>query len=413
MASTREMSYKAVAQLHKPLADLEFKALIDRLFRLLATYEHHLLMNKQARGELYHIYNERLAQGFTVCQLSRNFNTFQKGASKKQEQEIEALMKMAHESESNSLPPFGIRNILANKLSWKYLFKAEVRKHSPRAEEVYVWIVADRERLFHSVIKMAADIAARYRHNSVGEVLELEDFLNEAIIGALAGVEGYIPNGPDDKSFTTYVYECIKGSLSKFEAENSRTVRLPRYLIDRWGPVGEALGVLGGGTYEDIAKLSTKILHDKRQKTRGKKLRREEVYSPEEVFKLILATQDAMSLNLSVGDDGRADGKVLGPTALEEILESKVTSQEEELDCASVNKKLTYILYEYCTPEQFAIMEIRWGMGDVLTMQETARIYAERTGKRITKSKVSEIEQTVFEMLRKDGRVEELFEVIR
>lgn len=416
MTSTEDHCYKAVSKLSTPLSNEERVEVMTKLRHALHLYEGMILNSPDAREVIYRMYNEKVKMGHAISRLSRGFNMSKKGTNKLLARIVEDTMKSAFvaETEYPNTAPFLLRGL---ELSYDLLLHPEVTaaaNSTCSAGEVADRIEKLQDRLFRSVVKLASDIAVKKSRRTSGDVIAYEDMLHEAVLAARSGVKAYRPNDgystAEDSAaaFTTFIHVWVNGSLSKFESENSRTVKLPRTVIDRWVPVGEALGTLEGGSYEDVAKLATKILHDKRQRSRNKKLGRSEVYTAEEVFELIIAVQETASLDLEFHADDTGAVRL----SLSDLIRSEDPNPDDAVDTARLNRSITMLFQEYCTPDQFLLMSLRWGMGEVRGMKETADLFENHTGRRVTKSKIASIERLLFQKLKHDPRAKELFEVI-
>ena len=268
-----------------------------------------------------------------------------------------------------------------------------------------------RRTLFESVIKLATHLGKKTYATLSGDVVAQSDLIHEAIMAAKEAVETYQPRD-DGKTFTSFINNWVSGTLSKYVNENTRTVAVPRTLIDRYRPVREAIERLGTTDVEPVARMATKILHDKRQNSRGTKLKPNEVYTPEEVFELNQIMQDTASLNAEVNTE-----RIDDPTTLGERLISEEPSQEEQHDVRSIPRSIMRVVYDYTTPQEYTLMELRWGMGKVMGLKQAAELYRRKTGYPMNKGKLAEVERDVLDRLRRgikegDDRLLELKEVL-
>ena len=77
----------------------------------------------------------------------------------------------------------------------------------------------------------------------------------------------------------------------------------------------------------------------------------------------------------------------------------------------SINEKITRLFQEHCTSDDFLLMSLRWGMGEVVGMSEVKDLFEKSTGRKTTRSKITAIEKELFRKLREDPRARELLEV--
>jgi hypothetical protein len=425
-STTDEQSYQAVAELHVPMSQQERWSTIRDLSRALRDFESKALTIKSVRKVIYQMYNDKVAAGHTLSKFSRDFDMSKKGQNRVLAEQIERGIMTAHDYDTNRI---GVTNIPQQtleslNLSYDVLLSHEVHNALARAAMVdnvtatqalrcRETIQQCHEMLFYGVVKMASELALKRSRKAAGDVLTYADFLHQAMLAARDGVRSYQPGKYTKqdmaKAFTTYIHNWVSGSLSKFETENSRTVKLPRVVVDRWVPVGEAVTQLDGGTYEDIAKLATKILHDKRQKSKGTKLASDEVYTAKEVFHLMTTVQDVASLDMEVVDWKQNDA---GTLQIVDLMQAKDPLQDAQMDSSRLNEQVLELFREYCTEDQLLVMTIRWAMGEVRGMQETASMFESMTNRKMTKSKISAIEKNIFQKLKDDPRARELMEAL-
>jgi DNA-directed RNA polymerase specialized sigma24 family protein len=277
------------------------------------------------------------------------------------------------------------------------------------------WINKYRESLFKSVVKLAVDLARRHRKPLLGDVVSESDLIQEAVLAAQHHVSLYQPI-EGGITFTSYMYRAIDHHLSHYVNENTRTVALPRTIIDRYRPVYQAIEQVGSASLERIAQQATRNLYELKQQSSGRKLDREEAYTANEVHELMTYTQESLSLH----DENWASLPFSSITSQVDIINAIDTTptQEEKLDKTNVMSMLMQIIQECtATSEEYTVMEVRWGMGESKGLKTTAEIYKNATGRPMNKGKVAEIERRVLVRLKQyvadgDPRLLELKKVV-
>jgi RNA polymerase sigma factor (sigma-70 family) len=414
--------YDAVGKMHNDLSGRDRMLVIQQLESALDRYEYEALQVYAVRVYLYNVYNDKIRGCKSVSTFSRDFNMSIRGHNADLITVVDALIAEAFSLDMSGKHEDASKVILSIRLRHSVLYGAEVlhrvkacaaygNVHSKAALDQMYWVNKYRETLFESVIKLATHIGKKAAVCLSGEVIAEADLIHEAILGAKEAVLSYQPRN-DGKTFTSYVNNWVSGTISKYVNENTRTVSVPRTLIDRYRPVLEAIEELGTTEGEPVALMATKILHDKRQLSRGTKLRREEVYTAREVFNLHQIMQESASLDVEVNSERTED-----PTTLGERLVSTAPSQDEQFDSAMVSRTLMGVVRDYSSPEEYTLMELRWGMGKFMGLKQTAEIYRRNTGRPMNKGKVAEIEKDVLARMRDgieagDNRLYELSEVL-
>jgi DNA-directed RNA polymerase sigma subunit (sigma70/sigma32) len=265
-----------------------------------------------------------------------------------------------------------------------------------------------REKLVRCVLKAIAEIASSkvegirihkgFNSPSV-TVLSFADVVQEGIILALYYTLTYCPS--NDAKWSSYVYANVKAKLSDYIRENTRTVAIPRTVMDRLQPLIRAVGMIGDSDYRQLALLANKLNAEQKKGTVGRKLKREEIYTVREVESLLPVIQNTseMSLDVSITDteDGNREvtiGDLIGVT--EEPI-------YDEVEGGVLENKIRTALQRYIRPEYWEVLEIRWGLDDGVArgLDETTAIYKKRfPDRRMNKGKVKEIEAKVFKDLR-------------
>jgi len=256
--------------------------------------------------------------------------------------------------------------------------------------------------LFHSTIKLTMSIAKKQSEHLKSNTIEWSDLLQEGMIAAQAGVAAYNPDADaDGGEFSTYVHRWITGGIRHWLSEQGRTVSVPRTKLDRFTYVTKAIEDMGlliddirGGRYEygkftagrvddytldKIAQKATEIVKGQKH------------FTPEEVSSLIVMSQEAISMDLEVGGEGDvADTETFGDT-----IASPIQPVDEQIDARMALRRMMSIFQRYTSPEEYTIMELRYGFGSFKSYLDVSYEYTEATGKPMNHIKVKQIEKRV------------------
>lgn len=392
-----------------PLSTKDRTELMQKLTSALISYESLALCNPRVRAEVYSVYNEKMISNHSLSKMSRAFTTKVKGASPILSEKVEQCISQAWEAEIDTRVNDAIFWLECVQLSSRILMGDKIREvlsTDPAAVSLINQIELIEYRLYQSIVALATNIGDQRASTLAGNIISREDIVQEALMAAWTGVQAFQPRGykkaiDASKAFTTYMHNWILGMLMNYSRENSRTVHIPRKRMDRWGPVNEAANKLGCGSYEDIALLATKILHDRKDK----KLSRGEVYTEEEVKDLMIAFQDETSLNAT-----EDDGEFI--THLADSVPADYLDPEKQVDSDKVNEKLSELVSEYCHGDEYILMSLRYLGDSFLSMSEVVKRYNELTGKRTNKATISLVEKDLKDRLKQDPRAKDLFEVL-
>jgi len=415
--------FKSVGELHKELGFNDRLRVIEQLRIATERYEAEVLNVYDVRVFLYNHYNTLVTENRSRASLSRDFNMSIRNHNSKLEALVDTLMRKAFTADIECRSGDAIEALREVRLRYPLLYDEKLINMStftpsPNLEAARVqleWINKYRDSLFKSIVKMAVNLARKHKKPLSGEVVSESDLIQEAVLAAQHHVNLYQPI-EDGVTFTSYMYQTIDHHLSHYVNENTRTVALPRTIIDRYRPVYQAIEQVGSANLERVAQQATRNLYELKQESSGRKLDREEADTPQEVHQLITYTQEALSLH----DENWASLPFSTITSQVDVINVVDTSptQEEKLDKANVMTQLMGVVQECAsTSEEYMIMEIRYGMGEHRGLQTTARIYKNATGRPMNKGKVAEIERRVLARMKQhvadgDPRLVELKKVV-
>lgn len=400
--------YKGIGDLQTDLNETERAMLVKQLATALNRYETLALNMGEVRRSLYKHYNELVEARAATSQLSRDFNMSVKGHNDFVKHRIDRAFGNAFRAEQEA-DPLAAGFYLKNAgLRHTVLFHPETLKITEAGEATARELYRIRQfqhSLFLSTVKMACGIAKKHNAHLDGNTVEWTDLVQEAIIAAMQAVEAYQPID-EGRTFTSFVYTWVNGIVSKRVNETTRTVPVPRSTLDRFIYVQRAIDQSGllltelrGGQWEhgelsegkldfntlaEIADCATLLLKD-----RGKP------FSTEEVKELILNTQDEVSMDMEV------EGPESEVVCFGDMLPDESPSIDERIDSELVGSRLMKVIRRLTTDEEYALMELRYGMGSIFGRQRVAEQYNEATGLPMNKGKVADIEERVLVRLQR------------
>ena len=257
-----------------------------------------------------------------------------------------------------------------------------------------------RLEMLHAVLRSISDIVKEYMEPLSGDVINWFDLMQEGMAAAYDATltYNYDKNNEHQAKWSTYIYFKVSKELSKYIAENTRLVALPRYLQDRWGPVAKAVKQLGSTNYELIAKLATRTLSE----STDRKLKSHEVYTADEIEGLIHTTQNILSLDTFTNDSTVGEDQ---PLTYADALSFEAVPIDSEVETRILRDKIREILREKLTEEEWDILSIRWGFesGSPCGLDETTLIYKQRyPDRKMNKAKVNQTEEKVKGFLRSE-----------
>jgi hypothetical protein len=390
-----------------PLSSAERNNLVERLTISRDHYEREVLKLAEVRKIIYRMFEEKYNDGTSIAVLSRHYNASLAGQNTQISMHIKRCLFKALEADRLKNP----------KLATKYLTEAELRHLVIYHKDVENYLVSTNgvqlslnflnnikkihNLLFRNLYKLVANTVSKHYSSVHGDIIMYDDVFHEGIIAAKEGIHKFKPSNDVLNQYYNYMLKLVRAEVGKYISENSRVVALPRnsQTIDRYGPIKEALEQVGYSDFDKVALLANKINHDRKMASRGRKLRRDELYTADEVHKLVSCFQGVLSLDLELEPADLSDsGGLLG-----DKIPSDNILQDETYDKIHNTDVVLNVLSEYCNnTQEFQLMVIRWGLisGKKTGLQETADAYRNEFRKPMNKGKVNILEHRIIRRLR-------------
>jgi RNA polymerase sigma factor (sigma-70 family) len=407
--TTDQALYDSVKKLQAKLKPGERSLLIKQFAASLDRYETLALTLYPVRKHLYALYTTRVVERLATSTLSKHFNMSIRGHNKNVGATVDGWFKIAFDQEragditgaARALKHVGLRHEVI------YSKEIEALVRSAGLEDALVELARTkqyRDILWRSCLRMAVRLAKKHAAPLSGEVIEEADLVQEAIIAAKEGVNNYEPT-EEGRTFTSFMYNWVGGTLSKYINERTRTVALPRTTIDRFRPVRRAIEELGDT--DNIHLLTTKA-NEFLVQAHGPRVVH---YTPEEVATLMLWTQEAASLTAEVSVDESGHPNTLADL----ITDEDEPTTDAQLDHHYAMPRLLSVIRDYTSPEEYLLMELRWGSGKVKGLKAVADEYRAASQLPMNKGRVAEMENRVLRRLKRAIRNgdERLMEILR
>jgi len=362
---------------------------------LLTHLQYEIFSNPDVVVVIFQDYAAKKFAGESLAKFGFDYNSSISGRNKKIEERIIYFMEQAQDALKNQDMDNVVNCLMSAQLDHSVYLNKTIRNLVPNSK-VFKEIEEIQWTLVRSFFQLIADIAKQENVKLTGGILSYEDLLQQGLIAAQEAILTFDPVN-HNTVLSTYVYYTVKRSISKYITEQNRTVTIPRYLIDRYAPVAKAIEKVG---VSDIKLLTTQAnLINFNQKTSnvGRKLKRSELYTEEEIQKLLQVTQSEMSLDVDVSESPEGLSTSFG-----DIIEDDSPTPEVYNMFANAKDALKNLLFKKLSADDAEVLVIRWGLEDGTPkgLEEAARIFKDRTGKTMNKGKLKEIESRCFGLLR-------------